>query len=288
MMEWIQNNIKTYQTTGQIPYMIAIWAPLHLLSIIGLMLTIAWSSWHYLLLFPIGWAIFGGLGAAITLHRYVSHRSIEVRAWMKPVLLWIGCMSAQGSPIWWAALHRGYHHAHSDREKDIHSPIKGFWHAYMGWMFDVRSDTVSLRHAVDLLKDDMLLWFHRNYNKVVWSSLIILMMIDPFVCFWFYVIPAMVALHTDSMVNSICHSRGAGYRRYDTKDQSENVWYLGIFGWGQGWHNNHHSNPRSFDFGTTVSGSGREFDPCLLWVPIISPWKETKRIFSQWRSSWAG
>lgn len=288
MINWFKENLQSYRITGQLPYIIAVWFPLHVISLAAIIYTAIKGSWGYLAFLPAGWAIFGGLGAAIMLHRYMSHRSIELRSWLRPILIWISCMSGQGSPIWWAALHRGYHHAHSDRDKDIHSPTKGFWHAYMGWMFSIKPDTVSLRHSTDLLRDKQLVWFHRNYNKVVWSSIIVLMAIDPLFCAWFYAIPAIICLHTDSMVNSICHTKGAGYRPFDTKDLSENIWYLGIFGWGQGWHNNHHANPRSYDFGTSISHRRYEFDPCMLWVPIISPWTETKRIFNQWRAAWAG
>jgi stearoyl-CoA desaturase (delta-9 desaturase) len=288
MINWIKHTWQTYKVTGQIPYIISIWLPFHVLLVAGVAMALQSWSWVYPIYFVIGWALFGGLGTAVMLHRYVSHRAIKVREWMKPGLYWIGCLAAQGSPIWWAALHRGYHHAHSDKEKDIHSPLKGFWHAYMGWMFGIKHDSVNLKYGVELLRDKQLIWFHKNYNKVVWGTIVILMLIDPMFCLWFYVIPAMVGLHTDSLVNSVCHTDGAGYRPFETKDRSQNVWYLGYFGWGQGWHNNHHSDPRSYDFGTTVSKKWWEFDPCMLWVPIISPWDETKRLWKNWRISCAG
>lgn len=288
MINWIKHTWHTYKITGQIPYIMSIWLPFHVLLAIGVFLAVQSWSWVYAVYFVIGWAVFGGLGTAVMLHRYVSHRAIKIREWMKPALYWIGCLAAQGSPIWWAALHRGYHHAHSDKEKDIHTPIKGFWHAYMGWMFGIKHDSVNLKYGVELLRDKQLIWFHKNYNKVVWGSILIFALIDPMFCLWFYVIPAMVGLHTDSLVNSVCHTNGAGYRPFDTKDRSQNVWYLGYFGWGQGWHNNHHSDPRSYDFGTTVSKKWWEFDPCMLWVPIVSPWDETKRIWKNWRISCAG
>jgi fatty-acid desaturase len=288
VINWVRRAIKSYQATNRVPYIIAVWIPLHIIAILGLTITVLLQKWEYLIFFIPGWAVFGGLGSAIILHRYTAHRSIVIRRRLKPLLLWIACMSAQGSPIWWAALHRGYHHAHSDQEKDPHSPNKGFWYSYMGWMFAIQAENVSLRHSIELLKDSTFLWFHRHYNRVIWSSMLALGLVDPLLCVWFYVIPALVALHSDSIVNSWCHTQGSGNRRYATKDQSENVWYLGVFGWGQGWHNNHHSDPRSYDFGTSISGLKREIDPCLLWVPLISPWDETKRIFSRWRASWVG
>jgi fatty-acid desaturase len=280
MINWLKQNYKTYTVTKQIPAVFAVIGPYHIMAVIGLYLAYMDWSWYYLLYFLLGYCVFGGLGDAVILHRYCSHKSIEIREWTKPLLYWISCLNGQGSPIWWAALHRGYHHAHSDKEKDIHSPIKGKWNAYMGWMFNVNHDTVHLKYATDLLRDKQLVWFHKHYNKVIWATLIILVAINPMFCLWFVVIPAVFALHSENAVNTLCHLNNVGYRRYNTKDNSQNVWYLGLFAWGQGWHNNHHQYPKSFDFGTSVSKKSWEFDACLLWTIVVAPWQEHKRIWS--------
>ena len=91
------------------------------------------------------------------------------------------------------------------------------------------------------------------------------MLIDPMFCIWFYLVPVLIDLHTDSMVNSLCHTPGAGYRPFETKDQSQNVWYLGWFGWGQGWHNNHHAKPYQWIQGE----KWWEFDPPSWIIRLI-------------------
>jgi len=288
MINWFIKNWETYKVTNQIPYIFAVWLPFHAGAILGVYWAIESWSWWYILYAVIGWTVFGGVGTAIMLHRYSAHSAIIVRNSLKPMLLWIACMAGQGSPIWWAALHRGYHHAHSDKEKDLHSPTKGFWNAYMGWMFKIHHNSVNLKYAGSLLRDKTMLWFHKHYNVVIWSSICVLWIINPMLCLWFYIIPMLIDLHTDSLVNSLCHSPSHGYRGFDTNDLSCNVWYLGLFGWGQGWHNNHHAKQRSFDFGTSVSGKWYEFDPCLLLVPFIAPMSETIRLWKQRRNSCAG
>ncbi len=30
-----------------------------------------------------------------------------------------------------------------------------------------------------------------------------------------------------------------GYRNYETRDDSRNLWWVGLLAWGEGWHNNH-------------------------------------------------
>jgi fatty-acid desaturase len=282
MIKFIRDNIENYRVTGQVPYVFAVLIPFHMLSLAGLYLAYASWEWWYLGAFFSGWIICGGLGAAVGLHRWIAHKSIEVRPFMRPVMHWIMVCACQGSAIWWAAQHRGYHHAHADQEKDLHSPKHGLWHSWQGWMWGIKHDSINLKYGVEYLRDESLVWHHKHYNKVVWITFAVLSAIDPMLGLWLFVIPAMFCLHSDSAVNTFCHLRWAGYRLYNTKDDSVNVPAIGWFAWGQGWHNNHHRNPRSFDFGTTVSGKWWEFDPCLLLVPLISPWSEVKRLWGNW------
>jgi hypothetical protein len=47
------------------------------------------------------------------------------------------------------------------------------------------------------------------------------------------------------MVNSICHIPRWGYQNYRTTDLSQNVWFVALASFGEGWHNNHHQFPQS-------------------------------------------
>jgi fatty-acid desaturase len=35
-----------------------------------------------------------------------------------------------------------------------------------------------------------------------------------------------------------------GYKNYETRDDSRNLWWVAIVAYGEGWHNNHHALPR--------------------------------------------
>lgn len=48
--------------------------------------------------------------------------------------------------------------------------------------------------------------------------------------------------HITWSVNSLTHT--SGYRNYDTNDQSRNSWLVAFLAAGEGWHNNHHAQPR--------------------------------------------
>jgi stearoyl-CoA desaturase (Delta-9 desaturase) len=49
--------------------------------------------------------------------------------------------------------------------------------------------------------------------------------------------------HLTWSINSICHIWGA--RPYRSHDQSRNNIIMGVIGFGEGWHNNHHAFPTS-------------------------------------------
>ena len=66
--------------------------------------------------------------------------------------------------------------------------------------------------------------------------------------------------HVTWSINSICHYHGA--RRFETDDESTNVWWLSVLSLGESWHHNHHAFPRS-----AVHGLRRfEIDPSGLVI----------------------
>lgn len=48
-------------------------------------------------------------------------------------------------------------------------------------------------------------------------------------------------LHVTWAVNSPSHIRG--HRTYENRDDSRNLWWVGLLAWGEGLHNNHHAFP---------------------------------------------
>jgi len=60
---------------------------------------------------------------------------------------------------------------------------------------------------------------------------------------WGFLVPTILLYHATFAVNSIAHIFGS--RRYDTKDESKNNFWLALITLGEGWHNNHHFYPAS-------------------------------------------
>jgi len=53
----------------------------------------------------------------------------------------------------------------------------------------------------------------------------------------------VIGLHATWLVNSATHMWGS--RRFATRDDSRNCFWVAILTFGEGWHNNHHSHPQS-------------------------------------------
>jgi fatty-acid desaturase len=56
-----------------------------------------------------------------------------------------------------------------------------------------------------------------------------------------------------------------GYRNYDTDESSRNNVIIGFLSNGEGWHNNHHADPRSARHGHLW----REFDVTWLTIRLL-------------------
>lgn len=243
--------------------------PMLILGSIGVGVMIMTSAYWWLLLTFVFWVLMSGLGIATGFHRIYSHRTYELKPWLDNFILVCGTLACQSSSITWVATHIGYHHPHADTSKDPHTPIKGKLHALIGWVFGVNANTINHKYAVKLLRKPAHIYFHKNYFRIVWAFVVVLGLISWQALLFGYCIAAMISLVQDHSVNLFGHWPTLGYRNFETKDISSNFVPLGYFGWGQGWHNNHHYAPKEFDFGTPISGKWWEFDPCRIFIPLL-------------------
>ena len=190
------------------------------------------------------------LGVTVGYHRMLTHRSFRAHPVVKLLLLILGSMAFEGSAIEWAATHTK-HHARADREGDPHSPVDGFFHAHLGWIFrDGDADPrVYCRH---LLKDSIVTFVSKTF--LLWA---IVSLAIPFGIGWLMggwalaltcllwggLVRMFLTHHVTWSVNSVCHTFGR--REFETTDRSHNEWIVGLLAFGEGWHNNHHAFPRS-------------------------------------------
>jgi len=185
-------------------------------------------------------------GVTIGYHRMLTHRSFRAHPVVKVILLVLGSMGVEGPPIEFAATHIK-HHAHPDREGDPHSPMEGFFHAHVGWLFKDRfaDPQIYCRH---LLKDPIVVFVNRTFLLWVALSLAIPFALGGWTgLLWGGLVRIFIGHHITFSVNSICHTFGK--REFETNDSSRNEWIVGILGFGEGWHNNHHAFPRAAFYG---------------------------------------
>jgi stearoyl-CoA desaturase (delta-9 desaturase) len=200
-------------------------------------------TWKALLLAFVMWWVAGSLGIGMGYHRLLTHRGYKTPKWVEYVLTTCGSLALEGGPIAWVATHR-IHHQNTDVEGDPHTPRDGGFWAHMGWIITgkaMHSNTQELLPYVPDLRKDR---FHMWISKWHWVPLAILGVILyllgglPFVL-WGIFFRVVHGMHATWLVNSATHMWGS--RRFATKDDSRNSFWVAILTFGEGWHNNHHA-----------------------------------------------
>ena len=188
-------------------------------------------------------------------HRYFSHKAFKTSRITQFIFSVIGASAAQRGPLWWASHHR-LHHKNSDQGEDEHSPKQhGFLWSHSGWFLAKHNFPPRLDYIKDFVKfpelkfidrydvvipvvlgtglfviGELLYNFYPDLNTNGWQMFI-----------WGFVVSTLFLYHITFTINSLAHTIGS--RRFDTKDDSRNNWFLAIFTFGEGWHNNHHYYP---------------------------------------------
>jgi fatty-acid desaturase len=219
----------------------------HLIAAAALLLPM--SRGHVALAVAVYFTI--GFSTTVGLHRLLSHRSFQCPKWLEYLLVTLAMLTGQGSPLLWVANHR-IHHGRSDREGDVHSPRRGFFYSHILWIVDDAStDPLAYRkYCKDLASDAYYHWLVR-YRLVPQAVAVLLIGVA---CGWsavplVFFLPVICWMHSTYAVNSFCHSARFGSRRFETRENSRNVWWVGLLALGEGWHNNHHADPRSVRHG---------------------------------------
>jgi fatty-acid desaturase len=233
----------------------------------------------------------GGLAASFGYHRMLSHKSFQLPRWLEYLIILIGLPA--GTPIQWAGNHRR-HHATTDLPDDPHSPHHGgFWHAHCGWyiqskspiicalyafagplrtLFDAywrpRTNQEYVHLATDISNDRFYAWLSRPavyqviciLHVVVAGSIAVAMMGPPgLLIYW---ASSVLVYNLGDSVDSFGHLYGQ--RVTDGTSRATNNILLGLFAFGDGWHANHHQNPRR-----AQHGANYQFDLCWQLIRLL-------------------
>ena len=218
-------------------------------------------SWKLLIAAVLLHWIAVGLGISMGYHRLHTHRSYKLPKPLEYFLAICGTLSLEGGPIFWVATHR-IHHQFSDKPGDPHSPRDGAWWAHIGWILagESKHNNTKLlaKYAPDLAKDP----FYVQVNNYHWLFPILLAGVLLAIgglplMLWGMCVRIVFGLHATWAVNSVTHLWGG--RRFNTRDDSRNNWWVALLTFGEGWHNNHHAHPTSARHG-------------LAWYEIDFSW----------------
>jgi len=208
-----------------------------------------------------------GLGISLGYHRLHTHRSYKTGAWLDYFLAVCGSMCLEGGPISWVATHR-IHHQKSDQEGDPHSPRDGAFWSHVGWLLFGEANHMNTgrmsKYAPDMAKKPFYVWLNNWHWVPLAVSGVLLLALGGIPAFlWGVCVRVVFGLHATWLVNSATHMWGS--RRFDTRDDSRNNWWVALISFGEGWHNNHHAHPTSARHGL----AWYEFDPSWLLLKVL-------------------
>jgi len=213
------------------------------------------------------------MGTTIGYHRLLSHRSFACNKIGEYFWVIAGYLAFEGSPIWWATIHRA-HHRYVDTPLDPHSPRYGLKNAHYGWLtHDSYPEHLDpLKQSKDLIDDPLYKFLEQggNWPRAHTMAFSIGLLFRLIILVTFGWVPALASLlagfavlQIPLMLNVICHIPKLGYKTYATDDDSVNVWWVGLLAFGEGWHNNHHASPGSAKTGM------KYFELDLSWFVIV-------------------
>jgi fatty-acid desaturase len=218
-------------------------------------------NWHAFAMAVFLYWFATGLGISMGYHRLHTHRSYKVPLALEYFFAVCGTLTLEGGPIFWVATHR-IHHQKSDQPGDPHSPRDGAFWSHCGWILfgetNHRNTRLMSKYAPDLAKHRFYVWLN-NWHWVPPTLLGVLLLafggLPMFL--WGGCLRIVAALHATWLVNSATHMWGA--RRFATRDDSRNNWWVALITFGEGWHNNHHAHPTSARHG-------------LAWYEVDHSW----------------
>jgi stearoyl-CoA desaturase (delta-9 desaturase) len=144
----------------------------------------------------------------------------------------------------------------------------------MIWGNSLHAQTAALaRYVPDLARDRFHVWLSKYHWIPITASGVLLFTLGWWaggwknavgMLLWGGFLRVTLGLHATWLVNSATHLWGS--RRFETRDDSRNSWWVALFSGGEGWHNNHHAHPVSAKHGL----AWYEYDPNWWGIWFLS------------------
>ncbi len=210
-------------------------------------------------------------------HRYASHGAFSMsKFWER--FFYFAAYFTQGSsyisPKTYAIMHR-MHHAYTDTDKDPHSPsfdsnlFKMMWHARQVSSGINKGKIIAEPRFLKNLPDWPLLDKIGNsiLSRLVWIGIYVsfYIMFAPS-AWWFFLLPIHILIVPIQgvIINWFAHKYGSV--NFKLKNTSTNLFKVDLLMMGEAYHNNHHKNPSSTNFGIRW----HELDPTYLIIRFLN------------------
>lgn len=263
------------------------------LHVLAVAYFVEYFSWPAFFAFLIMHYLTGMVGITFGFHRLLTHKGFSVPRWVENFVAVCGTLACQGGPVSWVATHR-LHHAYSDRDEDPHDAHKGFWYSHLAWLFVRRQDLDQFEefkhYAPDVAGNAFFAWLERYMIPVQFICGFALMFLGAVVgsflnatgaldwhmawgfAVWGVFVRLCATYHVTWFVNSAAHKWGSAPN--GSKDLSRNNWWVGLLAFGEGWHNNHHAQPRAARHGW----EWWQFDQTWIMISVLKAFGLVKNI----------
>ncbi len=250
----------------------------------GALVAFFFFTWQRLAVMAVLYILAINVGIGMCYHRLLTHRGYQTPKWVEYLMSICATLSLEGGPIFWVSTHR-VHHQLSDHAGDPHTPKEGGWWAHTGWILfgnALHAQTeVLARYVPDLSRDRFHVWLSKYHWVPLTLSGVVLMAggwawggwkEGVGMVLWGVLMRVTLGLHATWLVNSATHMWGS--RRFETKDESRNSWWVALLTGGEGWHNNHHAHPVSARHGLRWY----EVDPNFYGIWLLSKLGLAKKV----------
>ena len=212
---------------------------------------------------------------AIYIHRGLTHSTIQYHPVFEHFIrFWIWLTDGVNIPVW-AIVHRK-HHEYTDDIGDPHSPVvEGFWRAGIVYFFYTMIRRYNnpiepweqARWGYNLRYD----WMERNlYQPYQRCGLFLLLAINIMLFSWWGIAAWLIQISctpfwSNTLINGGAHLIGYQHAGTKEKDNSRNLFPIGILMAGDELHNNHHREP----WNPNQRHRWYEFDLGFIYITIF-------------------
>ena len=193
-------------------------------------------------------------GHSVGLHRGVIHRSYQTSRFLRGALAYLFVLTGIGGPVSWIRLHFVRDHYQNAAEcpryfRYDHSLLRDyFWNLHL--RFVPRDPSVYGIPTSDE-DDPWLVFLERTWPAhVVGLGLLLWLLCGPSVALVCVPLRVTVSVLGHWLIGFVAHKYGeVRYELDGSAESGRNLLVLGALSFGEGFHNNHHANPRSARMG---------------------------------------